>query len=130
MRAPSAIWLFPIAFTIHDGEELATMPEWIAAHRADVPWIASLGATRRDIAMAMAVEFIVITGATLLVAWKPRRLFVYTYAALLGIFAVHALTHAAEAILFHGYIPGIISAVTVIPPVSYFIYRQFARARV
>jgi hypothetical protein len=27
------LWLLPFVFVIHDGEEILTMPRWIAGHR-------------------------------------------------------------------------------------------------
>ncbi len=36
------LWLLPIIFIIHDGEELLTMPSWVASHQPEIARLAKL----------------------------------------------------------------------------------------
>jgi hypothetical protein len=135
------VWLLPIAFVIHDGEEVLTMPRWIAQHRPELERIAQLGTFARrliedlpdttgSVFFAASLELIGLTIATALVARAPRRTWaMWVYAGLLGIFVAHSLTHVLlSAIVFGGYTPGLISAVLVIPPAGYVVYRRLFTA--
>jgi lipopolysaccharide export LptBFGC system permease protein LptF len=141
MRLQRVLWLFPLVFLIHDGEEIATMPTWIEQNQAALAHVASLGTigdqivenlatTTTEVAAAVAFELLFILVATLLVVHHPRRRFgLYFYAALLGAFTFHVLTHVGQAVVFGGYIPGVVSAVLVIPPASYYLYRWLFAAK-
>lgn len=136
MKLQSALWLFPLAFLIHDGEEIMTMPAWIEQNSATLAQVAALGTvgshivenlatTTAGVAVAVAFELGLILVATFLLARKRQRGFgLYFYAAMLGAFTFHLLTHVAQAVIFGGYTPGIVSAVLVIPPVSVYLYRR------
>jgi hypothetical protein len=141
VRVRRTVWLLPIGFVVHDGEELVTMAAWIAEHRSTLDRVASLGpvfrrivetvpARQSDIAWTIAFELLVLIAATAAVARNPgRRAAIFIYAGLLGVFVAHALTHAGQAVLFRGYTPGVISAVTVVPAVGIVIYRHLFAAR-
>lgn len=136
----SALWLLPLVFVIHDGEEILTMPRWIAGHRPLLEGIAhkspaarrvvaNLPTTTAQVAVAVAVELAVFLLATWLVARDPRPGFaLYFYAALLGVYTAHSLTHLGQALLLRAYTPGVVSAVLLVPPVGGFIYKRLFEA--
>jgi Protein of unknown function with HXXEE motif len=131
------IWLLPIAFAIHDGEEVLTMPAWIAAHGPDLERVARLGTlprraiehlpdTTEKVLVAASFELLVLIAATALATRYPRRAWAMSlYAALLGIFVAHSVTHALlSVVVFPGYTPGVVSALIVIPLAGLIIYRR------
>jgi uncharacterized protein with HXXEE motif len=136
----SAVWLLPLAFVIHDGEEVLTMPRWIAGHRALLETIAhtrplarrivaNLPTTTAQVALAVAVELAVFLAATGLVARDPRPGFaLFFYAAVLGAFTAHALTHLGQTLLLRAYTPGVVTAVLVVPPAGACIYKRLFEA--
>jgi hypothetical protein len=136
----AAVWLLPLAFLIHDGEEILTMPGWIAAHRPLLERIAHTGATARrvvdnlptttaQVAVAVAVELAVLLLATVLVSREPRPGFAaYFYAAALGVFTAHSLTHVGQTLLLGGYTPGVVTAAVVVPPAGVYLYRRLFEA--
>ena len=130
------LWLMPLAFIIHDGEELLTMPHWIANHRSELDYLASksetaaemirsLPVTTKQTAIAIGVFLIlflvVTTGATIL---SKHGFWLYAYAALLGILFLHVFTHIAQAVIFAGYTPGLVGAVVVVIPAAIYIYKR------
>ena len=135
------LWLLPLIFIIHDGEELFTMPAWIARHRREFDQLArmnetaaeilrSLPATTAQVAVAIGcilLLFVVVTaGASLS---KGRGFWLYAYATLLGVLFLHVFTHIAQTILVGGYAPGVIGAVVGIIPGALYIYKRLFEAR-
>jgi hypothetical protein len=134
------VWLLPLVFVIHDGEEILTMPRWIADHRPLLERIAhkspparrvvaNLPTTTAQVAVAVAVELAVFLLATVLVARDPRPGFaLYFYAAVLGVYTAHSLTHLGQTLLLGAYTPGVVTAVLVVPAVGAYIYKRLFEA--
>jgi hypothetical protein len=135
-RLTPVLWLLPLIFIIHDGEELLTMSGWIANHQQELDRLAkmsdvaaemvrSLPTTTSQVAIAIGfilLLFVVITlGASLS---RKRGLWLYAYASLLGVLFLHVFTHIGQAILVGGYAPGIIGAVVAIIPGALYIYKR------
>jgi hypothetical protein len=138
-------------FVIHDGEEILTMPRWIAGHRSLLERIAhespaarrvvaNLPTTTAQVAIAVAVEqpqthdggrgllavFLLATG---FVAGDPRPGFaLYVYAALLGVYTAHSLTHLGQTVLLRAYTPGVVTAVLLVPLIGVIIYKRLFAA--
>jgi Protein of unknown function with HXXEE motif len=135
-----ALWLLPLAFIVHDGEEILTIPGWIARNRSVLDRFASTDPLARRIVENLAATTGAVTGAVLaelvvvLLATfaAQRRLHIgpalYAYTAVLGVFFLHSLTHVGLAATMRGYTPGVISAILVIPPVSIVVYRRLFSA--
>jgi hypothetical protein len=134
------VWLLPIAFILHDGEEVLTMASWIrdnrplleelAASNSVVSYaVANLPLHWTEVAGAAGFELLLLLAATAFMAVQKRKgvgLFLYT--AMLGGFTLHVVTHLLQALWFGGYTPGLVTALIVIPPASLVIYRRLHRA--
>lgn len=134
------LWLLPLIFVIHDGEELLTMPRWIASHQRELSQLAGLN----EIAAAMvrslpvtATQFAVAIGFFLLLfvmvtagasLSRGRGFWLYAYATLLGVLFLHVFSHIVQAILIGAYVPGLIGAVAVIIPGALYIYKRLFAA--
>jgi hypothetical protein len=143
-RLPSlarTLWMLPVLFAIHDGEELFTMPEWLARHREQLEQFAAMNAltakmihsmatTTPQVAIAISFLLLIFLLVTYGATHSLRRGFwIYAYACLLGVLFLHVFTHIAQAILVRGYAPGVIAAVLVIIPGSSLIYKRLFEAR-
>ena len=134
------LWVLPLAFVIHDGEEILTMPGWIEQNRPLLDRIADTGALARRVVenlasttgavtAAVLAELAVILVVTFLAQRRPHSgPTMYAYAAILGGFFFHSLTHVGSAIILRSYTPGVISAILLIPPASIYIYRRLLSA--
>ncbi|MFZ0963402.1 MAG: HXXEE domain-containing protein [Terriglobia bacterium] len=135
------LWLMPVILAVHDGEELATMPGWIARHQRELAQLAGMNKLLAGIVhslatttpqMAIAVGFILVifvavtAGASLSLRRGP---WLYAYSCLLGVLFLHVFTHVGQAILMRGYTPGVVGAVLVIVPGALFIYRRLFAAQ-
>lgn len=134
------LWLLPVVFIIHDGEELLTMPGWIASHRKELDQFAQLHETAAEVVRSLPVTttqaavsigfililFVAVTiGATVS---NRRGFWLYAYACLLGVLFLHVFTHVAQAIIFSGYVPGLIGAVSAVIPGALYIYKRLFEA--
>jgi hypothetical protein len=135
------MWLLPLIFIIHDGEELLTMPGWIASHQQELARLAAMSDVAAEIIrslptnrsqVAIAIGFILLlfvlvtTGASLS---GMRGFWLYAYAGLLGVLFLHVFTHIAQAILVGGYAPGVIGAVVAIIPSALYLYKRLFEAQ-
>jgi Protein of unknown function with HXXEE motif len=140
-RLARVLWLLPLIFSIHDGEELLTMPGWIANHQQEVDRLAKMSDTAAEMVRtlpttpsqaAVAIGFIlflflvVTAGAS---TSGKRGFWLYAYAGLLGVLFLHVFTHIAQAIFFSGYVPGLIGAVGAIIPGALYIYKRLFEAK-
>ena len=135
------LWLLPVIFIIHDGEELLTMPGWIAKHQRELEHLArmnettaeivrSLPTTKTQVAVAIGFIFLLFVAVTAGASSSRRRgPWLYAYASLLGVLFLHVFTHIAQAILVGGYAPGLIGAVAAIIPGALYIYKRLFEAR-
>ena len=135
------LWLLPVVFIIHDGEELFTMPGWVVRHQQKLDELARMNETAAEMVrslptttaqVAVAIGFILLlfvvvtTGASMS---GKRGFWLYAYASLLGVLFLHVFTHIAQAILFGGYAPGVIGAVVAIIPGALYLYRKLFEAK-
>jgi hypothetical protein len=136
-----SLWLLPAIFIIHDGEELLTMPSWIAHHQPELERLARMNETAAEMVRslptttsraAIAIGFILLlfvavtVGASLS---RRRGFWLYAYSSLLGVLFLHVFTHIAQAVLIGGYVPGVIGAVAAIIPGALYLYRRLFEAR-
>src|SRR5919199_1970209 len=98
------LWLLPAVFVIHDGEELLTMPRWVAGHQRELGRLAGLGeaaagmvrslpttTTQAAIAIGLILLLIVLVTAGASIS-RGRGLWLYAYACLLGVLFLHVFS--------------------------------------
>ena len=108
------------------------MPAWVAAHEQQLRSILSrvgmenyasfLPTTFEQTGLAMALFLVVFVVVTAGASLRPDSFVWRTlYGGLLGVFLLHAITHALQAVAFHGYTPGLVTAFLVVVPASIYI---------
>ena len=120
------IWAFPVAFFIHDLEEILTMERFGRENRERFPKFVRNIATidTRQFTIAVVVLFVMTLVASYLATRSPRQMDLFI--VLLAIFFVHAFWHIAFSIILRQYTPGVITTVPVVLPYSlYALYRLF-----
>jgi hypothetical protein len=134
--SPATFWLLPAAFALHDGEELATATPWLAAHHQRLEqlsqhgWLGrrivdSLPTSAAQVGLAVGVVALVVLVVTVGAAATRRRgVWLYLYSTVLGLFFLHVFTHVAQAILFRGYVPGLLGALAAVLPGSLIVYKR------
>jgi uncharacterized protein with HXXEE motif len=109
----------PGVFLVHDAEEIATVASWMPNHRAELPAAVQPLAmvTTRQFTFAVIVLFLGLLAATMHAVPRAR---VGTrslpFLLMVGAFVANGVTHLAQAAVFRGYTPGLLTAVLLVIP--------------
>jgi hypothetical protein len=78
-------------------------------------------------ALAMSVLLAILLGVTVGHWVSRRRIFLYGYLVALSAFFLHGFVHVAQAALFRGYTPGVVTAVLTVLPTPVLIWSRLGR---
>lgn len=126
------LWLGPVAFLVHDAEEWLTLGPWLAANGARLPAGAQrvfAPVTPQGFALGVLVllaGFVAVTAHGVQRARAGRRAWPWLVVA--GAFVANGLTHAAQALVLRGYVPGLVTALGVSVPYGWAAARAYRRA--
>ena len=126
MNALAVLYLilpFPLAFLLHDAEEVAVQHHWMLKHKETL--IVRFPKMRRVVehlsrlntkafAIAATEEFVLLLVATAYVLIGGTYA-MQIWAALFMAFSFHLLVHICQAIVVRGYVPGLISTILLLP---------------
>lgn len=133
MSALSVLYLvlsLPVAFILHDAEEVAVQHRWMLAHRESLasrfPKLRSmfehlslLGTTAFAIAATEELVLLVVATCYILV---DGIFSTQIWSALFLAFSLHLFIHFGQAILFRGYVPGIVTSLLLLPYSAYGVW--------
>ena len=113
---------FPLAFLIHDLEEILVQHKWMSAHKEDLlrrfprlqPMIHHLSSlSSKAFTIAVLEEFVLLLLATAYyLADGPYALEIW--AALFVAFSVHLVVHIGQGVIIIGYVPGLITSILLL----------------
>ena len=126
MSALSVLYLvlpLPIVFILHDTEEAIVQHRWVLSHREAlalrfpklrpvIEHLSNIG-TKAFVVAAME-ELIVLIVATCYVL-TGGTYSTQIWSALFLAFSLHLFVHLVQAILFRGYVPGVVTSLIVLP---------------
>ena len=113
----------PLAFVLHDAEEIAVQGRWIRTHGAELsrrfpkfePMIARLGALgTRGFSIAAAEELAVLLAVTAYVLVGGTGA-AEVWGAVFLAFSLHLIVHAVQAAMVRGYVPGLATSLLLLP---------------
>lgn len=118
-----ATLLFPLAFIIHDGEEILVQHKWMLTHkdsliarfpmlRSALEHLSRMSTKAFTIAVLEELALILIASACV-VAGIPFATEVWTI--MFMAFSIHLLIHVGQGIITRGYVPGLITSVIMLP---------------
>lgn len=114
---------FPLAFIIHDAEEIVVQHKWMQAHKEDLlrrfPRAKRIfshlgGLSTKAFAIAVLEELILLLLATAyILANGPfaKELWIALFLA----FSIHFVIHLVQGVIVRDYVPGIITSILLIP---------------
>ena len=125
------IWLFPVAFMLHDFEELLFWELWLNQHGAEIKRRVPAFLARRigsivDKSTAQAAASIgLIFGLTALSAFLATEAHAYGFFLVASaLFFVHGFVHVAQTIAFRGYVPAVITSVGIVIPYGLLLFSR------
>ena len=120
----------PLAFVLHDAEEIAVQGRWIRTHGAELsrrfpkfePMIARLGALgTRGFAIAAAEELAVLLAVTAYVLVGGTGA-AEVWGALFLAFSLHLIVHVVQAAMVRGYVPGLVTSLLLLPYAAFGVW--------
>ena len=114
---------FPLAFIVHDGEEILVQHQWMLAHkdciiqkfpRATRLIVHLSSLSTKAFAVAVLEELILLLLATayiLIGGVYATELWIALFMA----FSIHFVIHIAQGIIIRGYVPGLVSSILMLP---------------
>ena len=130
MSALSVLYLvlpLPIVFILHDTEEAIVQHRWMLAHREDltmrfpnlrpvIEHLSNIG-TKAFVVAAMEelIVLIIATCHVLIGGTYSTQI----WSALFLAFSLHLFVHLVQAILFRGYVPGVLTSLIFMPYAIY-----------
>ncbi|MEV4564781.1 HXXEE domain-containing protein [Nonomuraea sp. NPDC049419] len=134
-RVPAGVaWGLLGAWVVHDAEELVTMARWTREARPllesrfpGVPW-ERLEVSQAHAATAIGLMGAVVAGAAAMGARTGGHS--PSFQAALAGFGVHGVVHLAQAAVFRGYTPGVVTAPLVVLPYAVWAWRRLRAAGV
>lgn len=133
----SLIWLFLVAFMLHDFEEIIRIEPWYRKHyktilgkvpaklHKDISSFARM--TSSQFAVAVCIEFIVFVPFTFLAAEKESYLMFLGFNAVL---LLHVFMHIGQALYLKMLVPGVATAVCVTLPYSVYLFYRLLEENV
>lgn len=120
MFTPLLFMLLPLAFLIHDAEEVAMRRSWMDRHADKVmlcfPWTKPMlkhlkAQSSRGFCFVVAEELLLIALSVVCMIYiSPLPI-----AALMWGFILHLFMHIAQAILLRSYVPGLTTSIILLP---------------
>jgi len=117
-----AVWLFPLAYVLHVLEELPQFTNW-SRHYAAASF------TLRDY-LVVHISGIVVAILTPLIIWFfPNRIVIFLFFTFVFTPAVcfNIIFHVGATAAFGAYSPGLLTALTLYPPLFYVVSRRAFR---
>lgn len=134
MSMQSLIWLFIVIFVLHDLEEIIWVESWIKKNRKQVVNMVPtriknqlhkmLNITSGQFAVAVLLEFILFIPITF-IAVEQGKLFMFI--SINSLFLLHVLTHVGQSLYLRMYTPGVVSAVVLVLPYTFYLFTRLIR---
>lgn len=126
------MWLIPTFFAIHNAEEAVAFARMRASGKPVAPvWLGDLDAQLSTAVLVQALAIVSVLAFILagFVVLRPRvRVAVWLLLSLEAAIAINVVAHIASALaFFHGYGPGLASAVLVNAPFAVYVLRRAKR---
>jgi hypothetical protein len=133
LTTPTLIWLFPLAFMLHDFEELILSEPWLRKNAADIklmiqnrapaflaPQISGvLDKSATEFAFPVCLIFSLVFLSSFLAAEYGQYGF---FLLASGLYFLHGFAHIAQAIALRRYIPAMITSALIAIPYGLVLY--------
>lgn len=123
------LWLFPIAFMLHDFEEIIFWEAWLRKNGAEVtrrlPAILKkpVGKVVEKTTAQAAFSIVLIFGLTVLTTfWAVEYQQYGPFLLASGLFFIHGFVHLGQAVILRRYVPAVITSALVILPYGLALY--------
>jgi hypothetical protein len=121
-------WLFPIAVTLHNGEEAIWMPGWALRHAGRLPMHPPGALLVRVMLIALVIAAFAVT--YLSEREGPRSVWAYLlFGGIVAMLVNVFVPHVPATLSFRSYTPGVVTAVLANLPVMSYLALRAVRER-
>jgi hypothetical protein len=135
LSTPTLLWLFPIAFMLHDFEELIGFEPWLKRNSGEIkakvagklPAFVTkqinliMTKTSAEFAMPVLLIFL-LTAASSFIAVEYHSYGFFLAAS--ACFVLHGLMHIGQAILMRCYVPALATSLLIVLPYGALLYER------
>jgi hypothetical protein len=132
----TVLWLFPIAFMLHDFEEIIFWEAWLGKNGESLLALLPMPVAKRmrtivntstaQVSFSILLIFLITILSTLAAAqWGRNETFLLTS----SMFFVHGFGHFAQAIVLRKYVPGVLTSAIVIMPFGALLFPKLLAER-
>ena len=135
LNVQTLIWLFPIAFVLHDLEEIIMVERWMDKNRHVIydklpkkiadKVIKQFSMSTEQFSVAVFVIFIFVSSSTYMASQYindgPLGN-MYFFTIMLLIFFIHVFIHVGQSIILRSITPGVITSIVIIFPYSIIMF--------
>jgi hypothetical protein len=130
----TVVWLVMVFFTLHNAEEALAFRTYLPRMGALLPErFASLAATLSYPVMVVALATVSVLAFLVALAaatWPHSPLALWTLLTLEAVVGLNVIAHVLSALLvFHGYGPGLVTALLINAPFAIYCFRRAHRER-
>jgi len=129
MSLTTLIWLFLVAFLLHDLEEIIWIGPWIRQNKSKVLQQVPRTVSRRlesmlrinssQFGVAVLLEFVVFIPFVYIAAEYGQY---FMFLAFNTLFLLHVFTHIGQSLYLRMYTPGVVSAVCITLPYGIYLF--------
>lgn len=130
MTIARVMWLLPMCFLLHDGEEILTWGWWMRRNGEHVFDFGRQGTTWVSQSTGQMTVAVSVVGLVLLAATTADVLGLgagrtpYLFAACLGLWLGHSFIHVGASLYHRMYTPGVVTAVLLCIPYGLYAYSR------
>jgi hypothetical protein len=114
-------------FALHELEEYVTVLPWLRDNQNVLPTFlaGAVPTSAAFVLVAGAMFFLIFLAVASLIIGNPeRRLWHVVFTVLVLARLENGLVHVVQASLFHGYTPGVVTAIVIVIPMSLLVLRE------
>jgi hypothetical protein len=129
------IWVFPLVFIIHDGEELILLEGWMREHQELLA--ERFGEITRSLMWTTPRFAVAMTIILAIIVWSCRKAArglpdgrgAGPYLTIVAILFINVFTHTGQMIVLGTYTPGVGTAILVGLPYALYVFYRFRAIR-
>ncbi len=123
------IWAFPILLFLHDAEEILTMEQFTRAHAGFYPEFVQ--STTAQFSISIAIIWVLTIFISYLATQSPhaaRSIGIWLFGLMVAVRFVNVFSHVGATLLLRKYTPGVMTAVLIALPCSFYALRRMSQA--
>lgn len=124
------VWLLPLLFVVHDGEELVGMGRWLGNNadllKAKAPkfYESYKNYSVKGMLVAVLEELVLCLAVCVAVAFSGSEISILLWWGTFSAYAIHLIVHIAQCVFLRKYVPCVLTSVICLPISVLLLYQS------